>query len=53
MKTDPAPYNYIGKIFNQQGDSVVANKFLRTAEMITQKYGWDSVKNIIIIKKYK
>jgi tetratricopeptide (TPR) repeat protein len=51
IKTDPAPYEYIGKIFNLQGDSISGNKFLKASEEITQKYGWDKVKDIVIVKK--
>jgi tetratricopeptide (TPR) repeat protein len=52
MKDDPDPYEYIGKIFNLKGDSAAGKKFLKEAEDISQKYGWDSITKIIVVEKY-
>ena len=51
IKEDPDPYEFIGKIFMQQGDSAAGEKFLNIAEAY-KKMGRD-FSHIIILEKIK
>jgi tetratricopeptide (TPR) repeat protein len=46
---DPEPYEYIGKIYQQLGDSLTGEKFLNKADNV-KKGGWDKSKSIIVIE---
>ena len=52
IKEDPDPYEFIGKIFLQQGDSASGEEFLNKAEEY-KKMGRDTIKRILIFEKIK
>jgi tetratricopeptide (TPR) repeat protein len=50
VEKDPDPHEYIGRIYQQLGDSLTGEQFLNKAEEL-KKLGWgDSIKHIIIIE---
>jgi tetratricopeptide (TPR) repeat protein len=50
IQEDPSPYEFIGRIFQENGDSVTGKNFRDKAEDFKAKQSWDSTKHIIFVE---